>query len=128
MKKYALLALLVAPTFAVADESCEHFKTSYDRTYCSAKSLIESDKALKKVYNKLKSQLNSELSKGLIQAQKDWIRHRDLACENNNGNLDVDCNFRINRERTDYLRDRLRECQAGRCQIHAITKQSWYTY
>lgn len=123
MKKLFLFSLFI-PTLAAANDACDHFKTSYDRTYCTAKLFLESDKELNTVYKELKSKLKSEVAKGLTQTQRDWIRHRDMACENN-GLIDVDCNFKVNRERTEYLRDRLRECKTGNCQNHAITKQSW---
>lgn len=126
MKKLLLLSLLV-PTLAIANDACDHFNTSYDRTYCSAKLFLESDNELNEVYKELKSTLKPEVAKGLTQTQRDWIRHRDMACENK-GEIDVGCNFKINRERTEYLRDRLRECKTGNCQTNAITKQSWYTY
>lgn len=126
MKKLSFLALFV-PAIAMANDPCAHFKTSYDQTYCTAKLFLESDNELNEVYKELKAQLSPEVAKGLTQTQRDWIRHRDMACENK-GNINVDCNFRVNRERTEYLRDRLRECKTGNCQINAITKQSWYTY
>lgn len=56
MKKILALCLLL-PTVAMADDACDHFKTSYDRTYCTAKLFVESDNELNTVYKELKSQL-----------------------------------------------------------------------
>lgn len=43
------------------------------------------------------------------------MKYRDNVCQPESGTINVDCNYRVNRERTEYLRDRLRECKAGTC-------------
>ncbi|MGO4781509.1 lysozyme inhibitor LprI family protein, partial [Lysobacter sp. 2RAB21] len=60
----------------------------------------------------------------LKATQLDWIKYRDTSCESS-GAINVDCNYRVNRERGEYLRDRVRECKAGTCRNDEIVKKSW---
>ena len=109
---------------AYAQSECDKYKTSYDKTYCFAKLFLESDKELNTVYGELQKQLTEPVRKQLTGVQRDWIKHRDAKCESA-GSIDVDCNFRVNRERAEYLRDRARECKAGTCRDEMIGKKSW---
>ncbi|QLB39461.1 MULTISPECIES: lysozyme inhibitor LprI family protein [Mannheimia] len=125
MKKLLLgIVSLFITNQVFAEESCEKFTTSYDRTYCVAKLFVESDNELNQVYKELKTYLKSEISKSLTTTQRNWIKYRDNRCETN-GNIEVDCNYQVNKLRTEYLRDRLRECKTGNCQIDAIRRESW---
>ena len=51
------------------------------------------------------------------------MKYRDNVCQPESGTINVDCNYRVNRERTEYLRDRLRECKAGLAA--ALQKDGW---
>lgn len=106
-------------------QQCAKYHSSYDQTYCIAKLFLASDNELNDVYKKLKERLKGDSQKGLVQVQRDWIKHRNGACEGGTGSIDVDCNYRVNRERTNYLRDRLRECETGSCNNALIDKKSW---
>ena len=109
---------------AYAQSECDKYKTSYDKTYCFAKLFLESDKELNTVYGELQKQLTDPVRKQLTGVQRDWIKHRDAKCESA-GSIDVDCNYRVNRDRAEYLRDRARECKAGTCRNEMIGKKSW---
>jgi len=52
-----------------------------------------------------------------------WIRYRD-APRAGAGSIDVDCNYRLNRARTESLRNRLRACKAVTCRDD-IARKSW---
>ena len=118
--------LLISTQFSHADitDSCSKFKTNYDRTYCVGKLFLESDKELNEVYTELRKPLKDNLKKQLTELQRDWIKYRDGACESS-GSIDVSCNYKVNRERAEYLRDRVRECKTGNCNDAAIAKKSW---
>jgi uncharacterized protein YecT (DUF1311 family) len=118
--------MLLATQFAHADitDNCEKFKTSYDKTYCVAKLFLESDKELNDVYAELRKPLKDSVKKQLTETQRDWIKYRNMTCESS-GSIDVSCNFKVNRERAEYLRDRARECKAGSCNDAAIAKKTW---
>jgi uncharacterized protein YecT (DUF1311 family) len=118
------LASLLDARAARAEDGCTNPKTSYDRTYCVAKLFLESDNELNQVYRELKGKTRKELQVKLTAVQKDWIAYRDSSCESG-GTVNVKCNFEVNRARTEYLRDRLRECKTGHCQDEKIGAKSW---
>ena len=128
MKNLSLLclgvALLLSTKIAFADEECDKYNNSYDVTYCYCKLFIESDKELNAVYKELKTALKDNLKKQLTEVQRDWMTYRNSACEEE-GTIDVDCNYQVNKERTEYLRDRLRECKTGNTREDMILKKSW---
>lgn len=105
-------------------DSCDKFKTSYDKTYCVAKLFLESDKELNAVYTELRKPLKDTVKQQLTETQREWIKYRDASCERS-GSINVSCNYKVNRERTEYLRDRARECKTGNCNDAAIAKKSW---
>ena len=120
----SFIVLIFACQTAKAEGECETYTTSYDRTYCFAKLFLESDKELNDVYKELRGLVGDEAKQGLTQTQRDWIRFRNNTCERH-GTINVDCNFRVNRERTEYLRDRVRECKTGHQRNNMIIKKSW---
>ncbi|AOY94398.1 hypothetical protein BKK79_20790 [Cupriavidus sp. USMAA2-4] len=119
------LALLgLASAAAHAEGECDKYRTSYDKTYCFAKLFVESDKELNAVYGELRGVIKEGPKQKLKDTQLDWIKYRDASCESS-GSINVDCNYRVNRARTEYLRDRLRECKAGTCRDDMIAGKSW---
>lgn len=129
--KFLTLASLATSLFfsaqiahAVEADNCDTFKTSYDKTYCVAKLFLESDKELNSVYTELRKPLKSDVRQQLTQTQRDWIKYRDASCERS-GSINVSCNYKVNRERAEYLRDRARECKTGNCNDVAVVKKSW---
>ena len=122
--KTFFFGMALLSTAAYAQSECDKYKTSYDKTYCFSKLFLESDKELNAIYTELRNQSKEPVRKQLTEIQRDWIKHRDAKCESA-GTIDVDCNYRVNRDRTEYLRDRLRECKAGTCRDEMIGKKSW---
>ena len=120
------IALLTASA-ARAQAPCEQYSSAYDRTYCISKHFIESDRELGEVYQALRAQLKNDTRQRLTQVQRDWITHRNQSCQPTENSVNVECNYRINRERTEYLRARLRECKTGSCRIDLITRPHWQT-
>lgn len=120
----AFTALALTPLSASADNECDRYQTSYDRTYCMSKISAEADNELNIVYKQLRSVINAATKKQLVYVQRDWLKYRNATCENS-GTIDVNCNYRLNKERTEFLRDRLRECRAGTCRASAILNTYW---
>lgn len=130
MKKIILAVLvtgvcLMTSNVLLAAGECDKYVTPYDKTYCMGKLFVESDKELNLVYAELRKMLNPQLKKNLTETQREWIKYRDSACQNTPGTINVDCNYRVNKERTEYLRDRLRECKTGNIREDMIIKKSW---
>jgi uncharacterized protein YecT (DUF1311 family) len=117
--------VLISSGVAFAEGECDKYKTTYDRTYCMGKLFVESDKELNVVYKDLKNILKPDLKKKLTETQREWISYRDNACQNQPGTIDVTCNYKVNKERTEFLRDRLRECRTGNVRADMIAKKSW---
>lgn len=138
MKKLLLSFALLVPSYLIAD-GCTNPQNSYDRTYCQAKLFLQSDDELNAEYLALQKLLNENSDKKpksskvnefkkakdkLKSTQLSWIKYRNRKCESS-GTIDVDCNLQVNISRTNFLRDRLRECRAGHCQTDKIGQQSW---
>jgi uncharacterized protein YecT (DUF1311 family) len=79
----------------------------------------KSDKELNNVYNKLKNKLDPEDRKALVEAQKAWLKFRDLNCkfiskEDSDGGviankMKLDCITQTTRERIKELKDLMKE-------------------
>lgn len=124
--KLSLAAILFGTQIhAWAANECDRYRTSYDQTYCMSKIFLESDKELNSVYKDLRNIIGSPTKQELVKTQRSWITYRDNACQPQSGTINVDCNYRVNKQRVDYLRDRLRECKAGTCRNDMITRPSW---
>ena len=117
--------VLMAASVVWGQDPCARYRTSYDRTYCKSKLFVDSDRELNDVYKKLGRQLSESTRRQLVETQRDWIRYRDQRCESAPGTINVDCNYRVNVQRINYLRDRLRECTAGSCNRDAIVRPNW---
>lgn len=118
----ALIGYCPAPW---ATGECDKYLTPYDKTYCYAKLFLESDKELNDTYKKLRSVVKESTKTSLTQVQRDWISYRDEHCQPRQGQINVDCNYTVNRERTQYLNDRFRECKVGTCRDDMISSKSW---
>lgn len=126
MNRIVLAALLAgAALTAQAAGECDKYNTSYDRTYCYVKLFTESDKELNDVYKQLRDLIKDPVRKQLTETQRAWMRYRDNTCQSEPGTINVDCNYDVNRQRSDYLRDRVRECKAGTCRPDMIAAPSW---
>ncbi|MBO7380271.1 MAG: DUF1311 domain-containing protein [Neisseriaceae bacterium] len=126
MLKKTLLAVSAVIACQVAlGNPCDRYNTSYDRTYCLSKLFVESDKELNEVYKELRQKLDGGTREKLKQTQLSWIQYRNNRCETQPGTINVDCNYEVNKTRTEYLRDRLRECKTGACDKNAIVRANW---
>lgn len=121
---FSAFLFLTLGTPAHAEDGCTNPKTPYDATYCLAKLFLESDKELNEVYKDLRAFLKDPVKKDLTNVQRQWIQYRDETCSNT-GTINVDCNYKVNKERAEYLRDRLRECKTDHCQNDKIGMASW---
>ena len=108
-----------------AAETCDKYTNSYDKTYCFSKLFVESDTQLNVAYKALYGFLQGRDRVRLQQAERDWIKYRDRTCQTNPGAINVECNYEVNRKRSEYLRSRLLECKAGACHSDMIGSHSW---
>ena len=129
MKKLLATALLGTTSLicqvTFAANECDKYTSSYDKTYCFSKLFVESDKELNAVYKELRTVIKEPVKKQLTEVQRDWMKYRDQSCQPQSGIINVDCNYAANRQRTEALRDRLRECKVGTCRDDMIGSKSW---
>lgn len=90
-----------------------------------SKLFVESDSELNEVYKDLRGKINEDGRSELKRTELAWMKFRNSKCEHIPGVIDVQCTYEVNVERTNYLRDRLRECKVGHCDYKAIGAQSW---
>ena len=125
-KRAALvLSFAMAITAFASGTHCDEFQDSYDRTYCYSKLFIESDNELNDVYKALRNMLNRSGQNALKETERRWIKYRKDRCEVSSAVVDVGCSYMVNLERTEFLRDRLRECKQRMCDYSAVGQQSW---
>jgi len=92
MKKIICLTFLFFTTISFSQSL-----TGEDELYDQYKKV---DKELNSVYNILKKELNETDKKNLVDAQKAWIKFRDLNCK-----FKIDCLIQSTIERTKELKN-----------------------
>jgi uncharacterized protein YecT (DUF1311 family) len=124
---YSVLSVVFGMIYTAslfAKDGCQNPRSPYDKTYCLGKLFVESDKELNEVYSELKGLLKGDQIAQLVRTQKKWILFRDTACSS--GELiHVECNYKVNKERADFLRDRSRECKVGHCRDDLMFVAEW---
>lgn len=108
-------SLLLAPTWAAADNCDKGNLTGFDSVYCFSKVFIGEDNRLNKNYAALRKKLGSGDSATLRNAQRNWIAKRDASCMRGPTTVNVDCALAMTRARADFLSARLVECTSVGC-------------
>ena len=118
MKKIILLIILLNAMPAFAD-NCDKPRDDFDGLYCLNKVYIESDKELNVAYKELRAYLNKEEKSKLKETQVAWIKSRNSSCSfRKDGRFFVSlgCTADTTIDRTNTLKDRIRECKVTGCQ------------
>ena len=118
MKKMILLTLSLIALPVMAD-NCDKPRDDFDGLYCLNKVYQESDKELNESYKALRDYLTDEQKAVLKKTQVAWINTRNDECSfRRNGTffVSLSCTTALTIERTNQLRDRIRECKATGCQ------------
>lgn len=97
-----------------ASDPCQNANGVSEKTRCIALAFAESEKDLNEIYKKLQNQLSSAQKITLRDAERKWLKFRDETCIINSS-LDLLCCYKVNHSRTEFLRDRSRECTVGHC-------------
>jgi len=122
MNRYLPVALLVAglalhfgSTAAQADCGA---KNEFEDVYCYAKQYIASDDELNTAYKALTTKLNADQKSVLKKSQLAWIKKRNAECGSTDSegySVDLSCAVDFTETRTQFLKDRKAECEAGQC-------------
>lgn len=119
MKKLLLGAGLAAVCFTAQADNCDHTRNSLDAIHCSNIIYQKADKELNATYQQLVKKLKVNEKKTLRRAQIRWIKQRDQACTMNSVDMgeviDSACLLDQTTNRTNWLNDRLRECNTVGC-------------
>lgn len=121
----AAAGLMFATAAHAIETQCDKYSGTYDRTYCLSKLFVDSDAELNVVYKELRDLLNDSGKKALKNAEVKWLKYRTDRCETSPGTIDVRCSYEVNVDRTNYLRERARECRSSKCDNNAVGRQSW---
>ena len=93
--------------------------------YCDAKAYVASIDDLNAVYAALAGGLDNQAKGALKKTQLGWIDKRRAECGRTDGDryyIDLSCAAGMTRDRTRYLRDRKAECDAGACDLDALSR------
>ena len=119
MKSILIVLGLLSVQSSFAD-NCDIPRDDFDGLYCMNKVYIKADEDLNNAFKELKPLINAEEKKALMKSQLQWIESRNSTCSIKNTQgffVNLNCVKSTTVERTNFLRDRIRECKATGCQI-----------
>ena len=93
-------------------------KNEFEDVYCYAKQYITSDDALNAAYKALTGKLDADQKSVLKKSQLAWIKKRNAECGSTDSegySVDLSCAVDFTETRTQFLKDRTAECDAGGC-------------
>lgn len=117
--KHIFLILAVLTTPAALADNCDNPRDDFDGLYCLNKIYMKSDEELNNSFKELRTLLNADEKKSLLKTQLQWIETRNSTCSLKNSTgfyVNLSCVTKTTIERTNVLRDRIRECKATGCQ------------
>jgi uncharacterized protein YecT (DUF1311 family) len=119
MKKLIIALLLCSSSTAWANSACDKPRNDFDGLYCLNKVYQEADNELNDNYKKLSEKLDSEGKKALKSGQLAWMKERNTTCSRQEADeffVNLDCATSTTVKRSQFLQDRLRECNSSGCQ------------
>jgi uncharacterized protein YecT (DUF1311 family) len=117
-----------------ANSACDKPKNDFDGLYCLNKVYQEADKELNENYKLLASKVDSNVKKALKSSQLAWISDRNSRCSETRGNsflVGLDYAATTTIKRSQFLQDRLRECNSSGCQnikLSLLKNCPWASY
>lgn len=118
MKSILIFLGLLSSQIALAD-NCDKPRDDFDGLYCMNKIYMKADEELNASYNELRGLLNKDEKKAILKTQLEWMEKRNSSCSIKNSSgfyVNLNCVKSTTIERTNILRDRIRECKATGCQ------------
>ncbi|MDH5548131.1 MAG: lysozyme inhibitor LprI family protein [Gammaproteobacteria bacterium] len=100
-------------------DNCDKPRDDFDDLYCLNKVYQEADNELNQEYKTLRSFLSESESKVLKKRQVSWIKSRNERCSFRKDGMffvSLSCTKSMTVNRTNELRDRIRECKSTGCQ------------
>ena len=118
MKKWILALMVLVGSWSLAQGGCDNPADDFDRLYCVNQEFVQADKELNDRYKELFAKLNAEGQRLLREAQRNWIKARNKESQ---ATLNGEVVFymgtatRMTKERVEFLKTRLRECNSTGC-------------
>ncbi|MDH5301901.1 MAG: lysozyme inhibitor LprI family protein [Gammaproteobacteria bacterium] len=103
---------------ALAD-NCDKPRDDFDGLYCLNRVYQEADNELNQEYKSLRSYLSESEKSALKSRQVSWIKSRNEQCSFRKDGMffvSLSCTTSMTVDRTNVLRDRIRECKSTGCQ------------
>jgi uncharacterized protein YecT (DUF1311 family) len=109
-----------APSFA-AEKDCSEMRTQIEINDCEGAKFNKADAALNAVFAKLSKKVSAGGKAKLVEAQRAWIKYRDLQCAFETlGTIDgsihplevAQCEAALTKAQTKRLQDQL-DCEEG---------------
>lgn len=122
MKSVCIVLGLLSVQLAFAD-NCDNPRDDFDGLYCMNKIYMKADEELNSSFKELRLLLNADEKKALLKTQLQWIETRNSTCSMKNSQgffVNLNCVKNTTIERTNILRDRIRECKATGCQLSKL--------
>ncbi len=119
MKLVCFSVFLFFSAASFANSACDKPKNDFDGLYCLNKVYQEADKELNENYKSLVGKLDADGKKSLKSGQLAWMSSRNSRCSETHDNrflVDLDCASSTTIQRSQFLQDRLRECNSSGCQ------------
>ena len=122
MRSQIPVAALIAGLLLHVSGSAAHAdcgaKNEFEDVYCYAKQYVASDDALNAAYKALTGKLDANQKSVLKKSQLAWIKKRNAECGSTDSegySVDLSCAVDFTETRTQFLKDRTAECDAGAC-------------
>ena len=121
MKTRLLAASVVAVALSwagAAQAACTTSNNDFEDVYCAAKNYIDADNDLNAAYKKLVTKLSTDEKSILKKSEATWMKGRNGDCGKTDSDgyyVDLSCAVDWTQKRTQFLKDRFAECDAGNC-------------
>lgn len=119
MKKICLTSIVLLFSVSAWADNCDNARNDFDEFYCKDKLYLQADRDLNQAYGALMKALQPSARSTLKSVQLEWMRQRDNACIDKKDDeivLYVNCRLKRTINQTNFLNDRLRECNSTGCQ------------
>ncbi len=111
---------------ALARADCADTQTEFDDVYCWAKYYIASDDDLNAAYQgadrEARCRCESGAEEGPARLDQDPQRANAAATDSEGYSVDLSCAADFTENRTQFLRDREKECEAGHCDLAKLAE------
>ncbi|QHF03420.1 MULTISPECIES: lysozyme inhibitor LprI family protein [Pseudomonas syringae group] len=122
---FAVLATSAVTVTSVQAAGCGNPRNAFDTVYCAGNLFSQADKSLNQTYSDLRKQLPADQQNMLKKSQLSWIKDRDAKCSREESNgyfVNLDCAVTMTQDRSEFLKERQRECSSTGCEASKLAE------